>query len=94
MSLCYRKAAHWEKSSLRKGFVALKEITWAVESPWQQIFKHMPEEHGDGWSGPHSLGVRVHQCGETLGIAEGPRAAGFHGRKEYFGQCLINSLAG
>ena len=41
-----------------------------------------------------SPGVRVHQRGETLGIAEGPRAAGFQDRKEYFGHCLINSLVG
>lgn len=36
----------------------------------------------------------VHQCDETLGIAEGPRGAGFQNSKEYFGQCLIKSLAG
>lgn len=42
------EAAHWEKSSIRKGFVALEEITWAVKSPWQEIFKYMPEEHENG----------------------------------------------
>lgn len=52
MSSSCREAAHWEKSSLRKGFVALEEIRWAIESPWQEIFKHVPEEHGDGWSRP------------------------------------------
>lgn len=40
MSLTCREIAHWEKSSLKKEFVALEEITWAVESPRQEIQAH------------------------------------------------------
>lgn len=40
MSLSCREVAHWEKYSLKKEFVALEEITCAVESPWQKIQAH------------------------------------------------------
>lgn len=26
--------------------MALEEITWATETPWQEIFKHITEEYG------------------------------------------------